>query len=145
MGKGPYMKEIADLISIGDYEKAQALLEELIKAKGYDDTAAVLDAAIMGEYYGDREGMWKAIQKGLLYNCRNYELYIMLGNYYLAENQDQSYLCYENAWFHCDDDEDKRAIAEMLNQFKGQYKVSVEKVSIVILSYDLLEYTKACI
>ena len=34
MGKGPYMKEIADLISIGDYEKAQALLEELIKPKG---------------------------------------------------------------------------------------------------------------
>ncbi len=36
-------------------------------------------------------------------------------------------------------------IEKMLDQFKEQYKICAEKVSIIILSYDLLEYTKACI
>ena len=50
----------------------------------------------------DRLQVWEDIQKGLVSNCRNYELYMRLGNYYLEENPDQSYLCYENALFYCD-------------------------------------------
>ncbi len=138
------MKEIQDAVNSGNYEKADILLREYVNAGEYNDTIAVLDAAVRG-YYGDREGMWEAIYKGLRYNCRNYELYIMLGNYYLSENLYQSCLCYENAWFHCNDPEDQRAIAEMISQFKEQYKICIENVSIIILSCNLLEYTKVCI
>ncbi len=78
-------------------------------------------------------------------NDKNYEIYIMLGNYYLSENLYQSYLCYKNARFHCDVAEDRVVIEGLLERFKEQYAIFVEKVSIVILSYDLLEYTKVCI
>lgn len=89
------MKEIQDAVNNGNYEMAEILLQEYVNSGKYNDTAAVLDAAIR-EYCGDREGMWNAIHKGLRYNCRNYELYIMLGNYYLSENLHQSCPCYEN-------------------------------------------------
>ena len=139
------MKAIQDAINDGDHKRAEILLQEYVKTPGrYDDQTAILDAAIR-EWQGDREGMWRAIQRGLMINDKNYELYIMLGNYYLSENLYQSYLCYENARFHCDVAEDRVAIEGLLERFKEQYAIFVEKVSIVILSYDLLEYTKVCI
>lgn len=139
------MKEIQDAINTGDYEKAEVLLQKYVKGMPqYDDMVAILDAAIR-EHFGDRPGMWEAIQKGLRHNCRNFELYLMLGNYYLPRNLYQSYLCYENAWFHCDVPEDRVVIEGLMDQFREQYAVSVEKASIIILSYDLLEYTKVCI
>lgn len=139
------MREIQDAVNNGNYERADILLQRYIDSgKYYNDTTAILDAAIC-EHYGDRKGVWEAVQKGLRCNCRNYELYIMLGNYYLPENLYQACLCYENAWFHCDNPEDRVIIAGMLNQFKKKYGISVSKVAIIILSYDLLEYTQACI
>ena len=139
------MKEIQDAINNGDYERVEMLLQNYVKGtQQYDDITAVLSAAVR-EHYEDRNGMWDAVRKGLLYNCRNYELYLMLGNYYLAQNLYQSFLCYENALFHCNISEDRAVIENLMNQFRKQYSVSVKKVSIVILSYDLLEYTKACI
>lgn len=139
------MKAIQDAINNGDHKRAEILLREYVKTPGrYDDQTAILDAAIR-EWQGDREGMWRAIKRGLLINDKNYELYIMLRNYYLSENLYQSYLCYENARFHCDVPEDRVTIEGLLERFKEQYAIFVEKVSIVILSYDLLEYTKVCI
>ena len=140
------MEKIQQAIRNGDYEEADFLFQEYIKASSgqYDDTAAIMDAAIR-EHYGDRAGMREAIRKGLLFNCRNYELYLMLGNCCLPENSYQAYLCYENALFHCSTYEDKKIIEDLLRQFEMQYGILVPKVSIVILSYDLLDYTKVCI
>lgn len=139
------MKEIQKAIQSGDYEKADTLLQEYLK-KGaeYDDVTAVLDVNI-GEYYGDRERIWNAIRKGLLFNCRNYELYVMLGNYYLSENLDQAYLCYENALFYCCNDEDRKLLTQLLDQLKEEQQVAVNRTSIVILSCNSLEYTRFCI
>lgn len=140
------MEKIQQAIRNGDYEEADFLFQEYIKSPSgqYDDIAAILDAAIR-EHYGDRAGMWEAIRKGLLFNCRNYELYLMLGNYCLPENSYQAYLCYENALFHCGTYEDKKIIEGLLKQFEMQYGILVPKAAIVILSYDLLDYTKVCI
>lgn len=93
----------------------------------------------------DRLQVWEDIQKGLVSNCRNYELYMRLGNYYLEENPDQSYLCYENALFYCDVPEGRQKIEQMLCRIKEQYPVLVKKTSIIILSYNLLEYTRLCL
>lgn len=139
------MKAIQDAINNEDYKRAETLFQEYMKTSDrYDDKIAILDAAIR-EWQGDREKMWKAIQRGLQINNRNYELYIMLGNYYLSENLYQSWLCYENARFHCDVPEDRMKIEGLLENFRERYAVFAEKVSIVILSCDLLEYTKVCI
>lgn len=96
------MIKIQGAIENGDYGKAEELFRKYLEKENvYNDMTAILDAAI-GEYYGDRVRVWTAIRKGLLSNCRNYELYVMLGNYYLPENLYQSWLCYENALFYCD-------------------------------------------
>lgn len=80
-----------------------------------------------------------------MHNCRNYELYVMLGNYYLQENPNQSWLCYENALFYCDVPEDRDAISQLLCQLEEQHHITVNKTSVVVLSFNLLEYTKLCI
>ncbi len=138
-------EQIQKEILSGNYEAAENLLQKYkMEAAQYNDTIAILDASI-GLHYGDSLRVWNAVCKGLLFNCRNYELYVMLGNYYLSENPYQSYLCYENALFHCDTYEDKHIIEELLGQLAGQYNISVHKAAIIILSYNLLDYTKVCI
>lgn len=138
-------KQILNAVKEGDYEKAEALFQKgKEQAAWYDDVAAILDAAI-GEYFEDRMRMWEAIRSGLMHNCRNYELYVMLGNYYLQENPNQSWLCYENALFYCDVPEDRDAISQLLCQLEEQHHITVAKTSVVILSFNLLEYTKLCI
>lgn len=137
--------KIQNLITKGDYQQAEELLQVYRRESiEYDDVIAILDAGI-GEYYGDRKRVWEAIRKGLMFNIRNYELYVMLGNYYLPENQYQSYLCYENAMFYCDDPKDKIAIEQLLCQLVDHYDIKVNKVSLVILSDNSLEKTKLCI
>ena len=131
-------EEIQDAIAEGDYQQAEMFL------KKYQKIFTKYDAGI-GEYYGNRERVWEAIQKGLRFNSRNYELYVMLGNYYLAENMYQSYLCYENALFYCDDPEDKIEIGKLLYQLKDQYNIEMNPTTIVILARDSIEFIKLCI
>lgn len=138
-------KEIQDAIAEGDYQQAESLLQEYKKMfTNYDDIIAILDAGI-GEYYGDRQRVWDAIRKGLTSNGKNYELYVMLGNYYLTENMYQSYLCYENALFYCDVVEDKNEIRQLLYQLHDQYNIMVNQTTIVVLLKNSIEFTKLCI
>lgn len=65
---------------------------------------------------GDDKGMFAWIQKGLADNCQNYELYFMLGEYYLDKNPHQAYLCFENAGFYCDNEEDMAVIRQAEQQ-----------------------------
>lgn len=130
-------KEIQNTIKEGKYHQAEKFLQEYIeKFTKYDDVIAIFDAEI-GEYSGDRRRVWESIRKGLMFNSRNYELYVMLGNYYLPENIYQSYLCYENALFYCDNPEDKVEIGQLLYQLEDQYRISVNKTAIVILSKNI--------
>ncbi len=137
-------ENVRNYILKGDYDEAEMLLKSHInEAETYDDIFAILDASI-GDYYGDNNRVWSAISKGLLCNHKNYELYVMLGNYYLNINPYQAYLCYENALFYCDDKEDGQAIENLLIQLEED-GIVVNKVAFVILSFNLLDYTKLCI
>lgn len=138
-------KKIQNVIEKGNYNQAEKLLQEYKeKFTAYDDVIAIFDAGI-GDYYGYRGRVWESIRKGLMFNSRNYELYVMLGNYYLSENMYQSYLCYENALFYCDNLEDKDKIRQLLYQLMDQYKISVSKIAIIVLSKNSLKFTKICI
>lgn len=138
-------RDIQKAIMRGDYKEADVLLQNY-KDNGYpyDDIIAVLDAAI-GEHYQDRVRVWEAIQNGLMYNGKNYELYVMLGNYYLAENIHKSWLCYENAWFYCDVPEDRKDIEQLLCQTGQPYGGGAKKAGVVIVCHDHLEYIKLCV
>ena len=136
---------ILDFINEQNYIKAlEYYLYYEKEAYPYDDSIAILAGSIF-HYFGERENEWTAISKGLSYNHANYELYVMLGNYYLEQNLKQAYLCFENALFYCNNENDKSVICSMMEQLSTEYNVSVPKASIVILSYNLLEYTKQCI
>ena len=124
------MKQIQDAIAAGDYKLADSLLQGYLAGPAqYDDTAAILDAAI-GNYYGDWTRVWEAARKGLMYNCRNYELYVVLGEYYLQKNPLQACLCYENALFYCKDPKDQAVIQTLLLQVQEGYGANMAKTEI---------------
>ena len=69
-------KEIHNAIKEENYDQAERLLQEYKeKFTAYDDVIAIFDAGI-GEYYGDRKRVWESIRKGLMFNSKNYELYV---------------------------------------------------------------------
>lgn len=139
------IEELKQLFSVEDYESAEKIIEKAREiASLYDDTVAIFDANLCF-YKGDYSEMWTAIRRGLECNPYNYELYVMLGEYYLNFNVNQAYLCYENALFYCDNDNDCVEIEGLIANLKSQNIITVNNVSFIVLSYNTIEYTTACI
>jgi len=133
------------LFSIGDYDNAEKIIESARKVPDlYNDIVAIYDANLCLSR-GDDEQMWSAIKRGLECNPENYELYVMLGEYYWNKNPNQAYLCLENALFYCHNDVDKIQIHELISALKKEKTIAVRNVSFIILSYNTLEYTRNCI
>lgn len=135
-------QNVQDALLKGDYEEAQRQIDN----RGNDIRPvyrSIFGASLaFGE--GDDQKAWGEIAEGLKADGRNYELYVMLGEYYMPKNLQQAYLCYENALFYCDDEEDSGEIRRMLDSLLKE-GVSVPKTAIVILSYNLLGMTRDCI
>lgn len=135
---------IAQLIDSGEYETA---LEQLHTVTGNgqtcDDTSAVLEAELYSRQ-GNREAMFHSIRRGLEYNAKNYELYYILGGYYLEQNPRQAFLCFENAEFYCEDEADLAVVREAKEQLLRS-GVRVPGVSIVILSYNIKDKMPLCL
>lgn len=72
-------------------------------------------------------------------NGQNYEY---LGDYYLEENKEKAYLCYENALFFGNVQEE--TVREKLRKLE-QENINRHKVSIVILSYNARDMMMECI
>lgn len=139
------MKEqIREFLANGQFEEADVYMNEHVTADSYDEDIAIFDGTI-GLCYGDDNRVWQACANGLALNPRNYELYVILGEYYLSKNLNQAYLCYENALFFCNNEEDKALINEALEKLLETGEVTVRKASFIILSYNLLDYTSMCI
>lgn len=100
-----------------------------------DRASAILEAASY-EASGDIAGMFQAIRRGLEYAYDNYELYYMLGHYYLQENIDQAYLCFQNALLYCYDEADRDVILADMEKLEETGSVSVQNTAIVIVSYN---------
>lgn len=139
------IENVKQLFILEQYELAEQIITNAKKIPHlYNDTIAIYDAnlCLMKKDY---EQMWEAIRQGISINYKNYELYILLGEYYLTKNQNQAYLCFENALFYCTDEEDYHTIQTYMDYLKKEYSITVRKTSFIILSYNLLEYTKNCI
>ena len=100
-----------------------------------DAKNAILEASAC-EAEGNWKGMLDAIRKGLLEEFDNYELYYMLGYYYLQKNINQAYLCFVNALFYCDKEEDRKTIAADMEELLNSGQVSVKNTTILIVSYN---------
>lgn len=130
---------IASMINDGKWEEASVELEKLDK---HNDRSAILEAAI-AEHNGKYEKMFESIRNGLQYNYTNYELYVMLGNYYRETNINKTYLCYETALYYCNNENDRKYISDCLDELKNMVKV--HPCSIVIVSYNNKKLLVDCI
>lgn len=74
-----------------------------------------------------------------------YKLYEKLGDEYINNNINQAYLCYENAEFLCSDEGERKRLGEKKDNLSLRYAVSVEKTSIVIVSYNCMYMMQKCI
>lgn len=134
-------------IELGDMKKAAEELNCLLKnleRQEIDDELATL-AATLALRVGDEEMVYGFIREGLLFNCRNATLYFMLGKYYEDKNINQAWLCYENAEYYCNSEEELAGIKQRKMAAETHSEWSVKKVSIVVLTYNLKEYNMRCI
>lgn len=137
-------EEIGYLINESRWEEAKKALEDYKASNNsYSDIISILDASICF-WEGKQEDAFVCISKGLAFNHENYELYFMLGNYYLEKNKNQAFLCYENAEFYCKT-KDRAYLTEVKNNLLMTGEVTVQPVSIVILSYNGKEMTSLCV
>ena len=134
-------------------------LEELVNQNKWDEACRELDKYVDGEWddqlavlaaatcfaLGDQDGAFECIVQGLKYNYKNYELYLMLGNYYEPKNCNQAWLCYQNALYYCDNEQDYDVILQYKQRMEQNPDWCVQKVSIVILTYNLKEMNIQCI
>lgn len=136
--------EISNLIQQKEYGKALQLISDTEQNASSDfDTLAILEAEIYQQLHSKKD-MFSAIKKGLQYNGRNYELYYMLGEYYLESNPFQAYLCFENAEFYCHSADDLPVIQEARKSLLSD-GVHVPNASIIIVSYNAKKEMMLCL
>lgn len=135
-------KQLQEALINQEYEQAQMLLEK--NESSIRPIYQSIFKASLAFAAGDAEQVWKNIAEGLRIDGSNYELYMMLGDYYAEYNLRQAYLCYENALFYCDVEEDRTQIQTVIDNLTDR-GISVPKAGIVILSYNLLDMTRDCI
>ncbi len=95
-----------------------------------------------GEKMEQREEKFDTLVRFIEEDALNGKNYEYLGDYYMEENTEKAYLCYENAlfWGNVDEEEIRNKIKEL-----DKKNVNHHKVSIVILSYNAKEIMKGCI
>lgn len=139
------MNHILDLIEKNLWDEALKLF--MLNSEELTEESCIIGATIM-EHFGEHESAFSFIKGGLKLNPCNYELYLLLGNYYRSRNMLQAYLAYENALYHCINngtDADRSVIEQIINDIDMPESGLPNKVSFVILSYNTLHYTKLCI
>ena len=108
------------------------------------------------EEAGNLSDELEAIADGLQIDPENYELFYMLGAYHLQmSNVNKAFLCFERALFYMvkkyyeSPDEEIEKDIKMTHKHIKELQViptmRVRKVSIVIVSYNDLEYMKKCL
>ncbi|MDE5966637.1 MAG: glycosyltransferase [Lachnospiraceae bacterium] len=141
------MDKIIDLINDENWEEAAECIYTYTSEGKYNDKLAIL-AATVHTHFGDSKSVLLNIEAGLEYNYKNYELYLMLGDYYADKNANQAYLCYENAEYFCRQNgsaEDLAIISEAKAFLSQMHTITVRPYSFVILSYNTLDLLKLCI
>ncbi|MBP3487073.1 MAG: methyltransferase domain-containing protein [Roseburia sp.] len=138
-------ERLQEYVNSQDWSAAEQELENIrCSGQAIDDVLAILAATTYIEA-GEREEAYEYIREGLKFNYKNYELYFLLGNYYELQNINQAWLCYENAEFYCESEEDLEFIRQYKTRLEEQQEWNVRNYSIVLLSYNCKDICKQCI
>ena len=137
--------KVKEYIEKGLLEEAEQIIEQYKKIIGYDDEISSMDS-IINIYRENYDEALRNIQVGLQYNIFNSDLYFTMGNIHeLRREYNRAYLCYEHALVYSNDKVNSKLILETMDDLKNNCNVEVNNYSIVILTYNQLEYTKVCI
>ena len=83
------------------------------------------------------------ISRGFEKDFRNYELYLLLAEYYNSFNKNQAYICLKQAMFYCENPQAGENIASQIKALESE--ISVRKTSVIILSYNTKDITQMCL
>lgn len=139
--------KLQNLLNMGENEASYKLIEENI---GKELTLLKQDPSyclLAASAYLNQEQMQRAFDImtiGLLQDIGNYELYLLLGEYYGRTNLKQALLCFYQALFYCNDENDSEIIQSYIENVVGQ-GASVRQVSVVISSKNQSEHLKKCL
>lgn len=138
-------KSIENFINRGLLNDAQIIIDEYKTSIGNDDEIAGMQS-IINIYNGDYKEAIENIKDGLKYNIDNSDLYYTMGNIYeLQGDSNRAYLAYEQSLFLVESDERREIVLGTIENLKNNYAVGINNISIVILTYNNLDYTKVCI
>lgn len=138
------LKELEKLVNEERWEDARKMISKLEQELPPSDRFAILNAMVYMEE-GRFQEAHQCITVGVICNPSNYELYYLLGNYYLNRNINQAYLCYEQALFYCGGEEGRDMLCENMEFIRSLEGFQVHPVSIVVLSYNVADVLKGCI
>ncbi len=145
MNKQEIKEAIQNYIQQGLLQEAEEIILQYKKIIEYDDEIASMEA-IIKIYSGNYNDALDCIRDGLKINIFNGDLYFTMGNIYEMQRQhDRAYLCYEQSLKYTTNKENRCVILDSAKKLKANFSINVNKYSIVILTYNNLEYTKVCI
>lgn len=149
--KKQFKEGIQSLIGKGLVADANSMLAEyetIIK----DDIDIYSIKAVIAMMEGDIEAAEKLLMKGLGIDSENFDLHYNLAYLYQSNNQiDLAIKHYKEALQNAEHEQDADMVYELLKELGVQesrqdlLKNEVPKTSIVILTYNNLEYNKSCI
>lgn len=144
MDKTQTIKLIEDLINNGSNEEAFFLIKEYKTNIGMDEDILSIEA-VLNIYSENYDAAMIAIRQGLKYNVNSSDLYYTMGNIFEIKGYfNRAYLCYEQALFLCKCIDNEEIIKDNIIKLKKDFNVKVNKSSIILLTYNQLEYTKIC-
>ncbi|WP_052953968.1 glycosyltransferase [Clostridium sp. C8] len=137
--------QIENYIEAGYIEEANQLILQYKELIGNNDEIASMEA-ILKIYMGEYDEGLHCTREGLKFNINNSDLYFTMGNIYeIKKEYDRAYLCYEKSLLYNLKEENKNVILSAIENLKSNYEIKVNNYSIVILTYNQLDYTKVCI
>ena len=140
-------EQIRELLDEGDFAGAEAILMRNLRGELsglQSDPEYCILAASACLAIGNRNVAFELITLGLMKDCENYELYLLLGEYYLEENTEQALLCGYQAMYYCDNDEDGEEIQAFVQDLE-QEGVQIRPVTIIIPSHNALSDLQRCV
>lgn len=135
---------LKEQIDNGEWRNAKTELGKIVSTGEWNDELAIYAAAIAFAEEKEQDAC-EYIRQGLICNYRNYELYFMLGNYYEKINQEQAWLCYEQAEYYCSDVNDSELIEKCKKRLEQKKAYLVRKVSVIISTHNAAALTRQCI
>ena len=140
------MNSVLSAIQNNEWEHALELFIAKMNGGKLDEKACIIGATIL-EHFDDNENLFDLIQTGLKLNPFNYELYIILGNYYAHTNPQKALITYENAYYHAlkyGVEDDINTVKGIMDEYKNQYSPSIKNVTILVMHTDKKEFLDQC-